>query len=129
MLAFKKGYLIVAIIIFIIEALIALYVKDKIIRPYIGDFLVVILIYCSIRSFLNFSIINTALGTLVFAYLVEFLQFLNLIEVLGLENSRLANIIIGNFFEWIDIIAYTAGIGSVLLFEKFFLKKSLSHIA
>jgi hypothetical protein len=88
------------------------------IRPYIGDFLVVILIYCFLRSFFKVSILKAAIGTLIFAYLVEFMQYLNLIQKLGLQNSKIANLILGNLFEWIDLLAYTLGIGLVLLIER-----------
>ncbi|MFT5385169.1 MAG: hypothetical protein ACI81W_002574, partial [Saprospiraceae bacterium] len=36
--------------LFLIEVGIAVFIQDRIIRPYIGDLLVVILIYCFIRS-------------------------------------------------------------------------------
>lgn len=42
----RWGYLAASIIVFIIELIIALYVHDRIIRPYIGDMLVVVLVYC-----------------------------------------------------------------------------------
>ncbi len=41
----RWGYLAASIIVFIIELIIALYVHDRIIRPYIGDMLVVVLVY------------------------------------------------------------------------------------
>ena len=40
----RCGYLAVGIVVFLIELIIALYVHDHIIRPYIGDMLVVVLI-------------------------------------------------------------------------------------
>ena len=47
----RWGYLAASIIVFIIELIIALYVHDRIIRPYIGDMLVVVLVYCFVRVF------------------------------------------------------------------------------
>ena len=38
-------------VIFCIEALIALYVRDNFIRPYVGDILVVVLVYSFVRMF------------------------------------------------------------------------------
>ena len=43
---FKKQYLIAAVLILAVEIVIGLFVYDNIIRPYVGDFLVIILIYC-----------------------------------------------------------------------------------
>jgi len=118
LLTFKPAYFIIAVIIFAVEVLIALYLQDPIIRPYVGDLLVVILIYCFIKSFFSFPVATTAAFVLLFAYFIEWLQYMNLVKVLSLENSKLANVILGNRFEWIDMLAYTLGIGIVLIFEK-----------
>jgi hypothetical protein len=118
MITFRKQYFLLTILLFTIEALIALFLHDRIIRPYVGDFLVVILIYCFVRTFFGISVFKTALGTLLFAYMVELLQYLNLIEKLGLQNFRIANLILGNLFQWIDLVAYTLGIATIIVFEK-----------
>lgn len=52
-LRLNMKYLCAFIIVFIIEVLIALFINDKFIRPYVGDILVVVLIYCFIRSFVG----------------------------------------------------------------------------
>ena len=118
-LKFRKGYFILVIILFAIEVLIALFMHDSIIRPYGGDFLVVILIYCFLKAFLNTPVLKTAIAVLVFSYTVEILQYFNIVNWLGLEKSRLARIIIGSSFEWIDLLAYTLGIAVVLIVEIF----------
>lgn len=118
MLTFNKKYFFVAVFLFIVEVLIALYVKDAIIRPYVGDFLVVILLYCMVRSVFDAPVMKVAIGVLLFAYLIEWLQFMNIISWLGLQDNRTANIIIGNRFEWIDMLAYTLGVICVVLVER-----------
>lgn len=118
MFKFNPYYFALMIILFLIEILIALFVHDQFIRPYIGDFLVVILIYCFVKSFFNTPVLPTALGVLLFAYSVEVLQYFRIVEVLGLQHSRAARIIIGSAFEWQDMLAYTAGIVAVILLEK-----------
>ncbi|MCG2612968.1 DUF2809 domain-containing protein [Terrimonas sp. NA20] len=118
MFRLNKIYLTLAIILFFVEVYIALYVNDAIVRPYVGDLLVVILLYCCVRAFLNTPPLKTALGVLVFAYIIEFLQYLKLVKLLGLERSRLANVVIGNSFEWIDMIAYTLGAIVVIVAER-----------
>lgn len=115
---FNPRYFLYTILLFVTEVLIALYVHDQFIRPYIGDFLVVILIYCFVKSFLNTPVVPTAFGVLLFAYLVELLQYFRIVEVLGLQHSRAARIIIGSSFEWQDMLAYTMGILMVVLVEK-----------
>ena len=121
-LTFKLSYFVITILLFITEVCIALFLHDKIIRPYIGDFLVVILIYCFLRSFFNFSILSIAIATWIFACTVEFLQYLNIVHKIGLQNSKLAVIIVGNSFDWADILAYTLGIMVVVYVEKQFFR-------
>lgn len=70
----SPSYLRATLFLFLIEVLIALYAHDRIIRPYIGDLLVVILIYCFVKSFLNTPVWPTAIGVLIFSYTIEVLQ-------------------------------------------------------
>lgn len=117
MIKFNKTYFIGSILLFIIEVLTALYAHDQIIRPFIGDLLVVILLYCLSKSFLNTNVFITSIAVLVFAYLIETLQYFQLVHLLGLDDSKLANIIISNYFAWMDILMYTLGIAIVLMVE------------
>lgn len=121
-LRFNWLYFILTLLIFAIEVLIAVYVHDDFIRPYVGDFLVVVLIYCFVRSFLQAPVIPVALAVLVFSYVVETLQYFNVVKLIGLEHSRIANIVIGNYFTWTDILSYTLGIGFTILVEKVAIK-------
>lgn len=109
MIAFNKSYFIFFIILFIAEILIALFAHDNIIRPYGGDMLVVVMLYCLVRSTVNSGPAKTAIMVLVFSYLVELCQYIDIIHHLGLGNSQLANIVLGNSFSWVDILAYTLG--------------------
>jgi hypothetical protein len=118
MFQFSKRYFILAFLLFITEVLIAVFVHDQFVRPYVGDYLVVILIYCFLRGFLKASIWQISIFTLLFSYAIETLQYFNLVGMLGLQHSRIANIIIGNSFAWADIIAYTLGIATVMGVEK-----------
>lgn len=126
MLIFNKKYFVLTIFLFVIEVLIALYLHDEIIRPYIGDVLVVILLYCMIKSFFKLPVFTVAISVLIFSFCVEFLQYLNIVEILGLQNSRTARIIIGTSFSWIDILTYIVGICIVLIVEKVFVPKKLN---
>ncbi|EKU97553.1 Protein of unknown function (DUF2809) [Leptolyngbya sp. PCC 7375] len=106
-------------LLLITEIYIGIFVKDDFIRPYMGDFLVVILIYAFVRSFFKYSMNLTAIGVLLFSFLVEILQHFNIVDVLGLGSSRLARTVIGTSFSWEDFIAYSLGIVMVLVSEKF----------
>ena len=109
MLIFNKNYLTLAILLFIVEILIALYAHDEIIRPYGGDFLVVILLYCLLKSIIRIKDVFAALFVLIFSFFVELTQYFHLIKLIGLENNNFAKTILGTFFTWADILAYTLG--------------------
>lgn len=118
MFRFNITYFLLSVLLFITEVLIAAYLNDRIIRPYGGDFLVVILLYCFVRSFLNTLVLPTALAVLVFAYLIETAQYFRLADHLGLKPHSLPRILLGDYFTWTDILSYTLGILSVILLEK-----------
>lgn len=123
MLTFNRNYFALAILFFIIEVLIALFVNDRFIRPYLGDVLVVILIYCFLRSFLKLPILTVAISVLVFSFAIEFLQYLNIVEKLGLEKSKIARTVIGTSSSWLDLLTYIVGIAIVIVVEKYWFKK------
>ncbi|QED37653.1 DUF2809 domain-containing protein [Antarcticibacterium arcticum] len=107
----KKRYLYSAIFLFLTELYIAMNVKDDFIRPYLGDFLVVILIYCSLKAFVRVSTFKAIIIVLLFSYLVELSQFFSLANRLGLGDNTIALMLLGNSFSWSDLVAYTvAGI-------------------
>ncbi|PZX91889.1 DUF2809 domain-containing protein [Flavobacterium aquariorum] len=122
MLTFNKNYFGFAILIFLIEILIALYMNDPFVRPYLGDVLVVILMYCFLKSFLKIPVLTVAIVVLFFSFTVEFLQFLNIVEKLGLGKSKIARTVIGTSFSWIDLLTYLFGISIVIVTEKFWMK-------
>lgn len=125
MLTFNKNYFVFTVLIFCMEVLIALFVNDRFIRPYLGDVLVVILIYCFLKSFLKLPVLTAALFVLLFAFAIEFLQFLNIVEKLHLEKSKVARTVIGTSFSWIDLLTYILGIVIVIAVEKYWLKKEI----
>jgi uncharacterized membrane protein len=110
----RRSFLLFAIL-FAIVAIIALFFRDPWIRPLLGDVLIVMVIAYLIHAFIAISLRKIAIATLIFAYLIEFLQFLNLIDRLGWRNSQLAHLTIGSTFDWRDLVAYTIGIAIVLL--------------
>ncbi|MEO0045416.1 MAG: hypothetical protein RL705_607 [Bacteroidota bacterium] len=125
MFQFNRNYWLLTLLLFSIEIAIALFVHDNFIRPYIGDVLVVILIYCFVKSFLKVSVYKAAMAVLLFAFGIEILQYLVIVEKLGLQNNRLARIVIGTSFSWEDILAYLAGIVIVIVFERFVSNKKV----
>jgi hypothetical protein len=117
MLSFNRRYFLFALLLFIIEVLIAVFVHDDFVRPYVGDYLVVILMYCAVRTFIKATPLPVAIAVLVFAYMIEVLQYFHIVDRLGLAENTFAKTVIGYGFSWIDIFAYTLGIISVLVIE------------
>ena len=127
MFTFRKKHFVIALLLFFIELYIALYMHDPYIRPYGGDFLVVILFYCCLRTFLNRPVLTLAIGVLAFSYLVEITQYFGLIYKLGWENSLLAHLVLGSTFKWLDMVLYTLGIALVLIVEEPYARKPVER--
>ena len=118
MFKFRKEYLIASIILFLTEVFIGMYVKDQFIRPYGGDYLVVILLYTILRTFWNERVKVVAYSVLIFSFVLEILQYFKLVELLHLDHIKLARIVIGTSFAWEDLVAYFLGIMTVLWVEQ-----------
>ena len=114
---FNKYYFALAAVLFNVEVLIANFVHDSIIRPYGGDFLVVILVYCAIKAFIKSNLWITTIGVLILSYVVETGQYYHLIYKLGWENSAIARNLMGTTFRWEDLLAYTLGMVLVVMVE------------
>ncbi|WP_341456922.1 DUF2809 domain-containing protein [Clostridium chromiireducens] len=105
------------VILLMVEIAIALFIHDKIIRPFIGDVLVVCLIYFFLKSFINkgkFLILYVFL----FACFIEFTQYLNIISFLHLENVKIVQIVLGSTFDVGDIFCYFIGTVLIYAYEK-----------
>ena len=111
------SYLIAALAIFTIEVLIALFVRDAFIRPYIGDVLAVALVYTALRAVTPLGLWPAMILTLAIALAVELGQLFNLLDAAGLRGSQVARIVLGGSFDPADLAAYLAGAVLVVLAE------------
>ena len=118
---FSLKYFLLSILIFGVEVLIATVLKDFFfIRAYLGDVIVVMLLYTLVRTFLIVNNEKLILGIFVFSCIVEFAQYFHIAEKLGFQQGSLMYIIIGNSFSWIDILCYGAGCIILYLMLKIF---------
>lgn len=117
MIAFNTKYFYFTLTLFFIEIFIALFINDTIIRPFIGDVLVVILIYCFVKTFLEISPLILAGSIFIFACAIEILQYFNFVNILGLQNNKVLAIVLGSTFDWKDILAYALGTTAILWLE------------
>lgn len=117
-LRLRLQYFFIFLFLFFIELGIGLFVHDRLIRPYVGDMLVVILIYTFLRIFIPEKARYLIWYVFLFATVAETLQYLHLGRLLGLEQNRLAMVILGSTFDWKDLFCYFFGCVSVWLTER-----------
>lgn len=109
-LKFSLKYFLLTLLIFLVEIAIATVLKDQFfIRAYLGDVIVVMLLYTLVKSFFIINDTKLIIGIFAFSCVIEFAQFFNIAEKLGFQPGSLMYIVIGNSFSWIDIICYGAG--------------------
>ena len=113
----RIAYALAAVTVFIIEILIALFVHDALIWPYIGDCLAVILVYLGLRAVTPLRVLPALFTALAIAFAIEFGQMFHLIDALGLRGNRIAGFILGGYFDVKDLAAYVAGAVAALLVE------------
>ncbi len=112
----RLPYIGVFLVLLIIEVLIALFIKGGFIRYYLGDVIVVWVCYCFAQIFLGGKHnIKTAIGVLIFAFITEFLQGINIVDKLGLGGSAFFRTLIGTKFSLEDLVCYTVGIAVNIL--------------
>ncbi|MDR2861213.1 MAG: DUF2809 domain-containing protein [Syntrophobacterales bacterium] len=103
-------------IVLIMEIIIAVFIKNGFVREYMGDVLVVVLIYCFIKTFVRNEFKFLPLYVFIFAVLIEIGQYFNFVGRLGLSDVKMAGIILGTTFDMRDIICYLAGSLGLFLF-------------
>ncbi len=119
----KRVYLGLTIILFAMEVFIAIVVpSDSFIRHSFGDFLVVILIYCFVKSFIDIESKLLAIGVWLFSFAIEFAQYFHLVDVLGIDN-KIVRIVIGTSFSFSDLLMYTLGCIAVYSVDVWWLRK------
>lgn len=94
------------------EILIALCIHDNFIRPYVGDILVVAVVYFFLRILFPEKYSWLPAAVFAFAVLVEVSQYFHLVELLGITNPIL-KVALGSVYGTKDIVCY--GIGCIIL--------------
>ena len=111
----------------ITEVLIAIYHFHDIIRYFVGDILVIPLIYCFLRIFLSaISSERLVLCVVIFAFGIETLQYFQIADMLKIESVVLRTVI-GTTFEFTDLLAYILGGFLIIISEGFFHFKSFKN--
>jgi hypothetical protein len=113
---FNKKYFLIFILLLVSEIIIAKY-ADGFIRHTFGDYLVVLLGYSFIKSFIKTSAKSAAIVMLVISFGVEFLQLTNTQNYYPIEYSKLFKLVLGTSFSVGDLIAYFFGFLTILILE------------
>lgn len=114
----RRQYLFAAGILFVALALIALYVRDTIIRPYVGDLLVVIFLYFLVRGATGANRYWATGAVFILAAIVEFVQTLQLLSWLGLSHVPIVRNVLGSTPDPLDLALYAAGLLIALLADR-----------
>ena len=101
-------YAVIFILLFAVEIFIGMYVHDSFIRPYVGDMLVVILLWALVRIIIPRKAVWLSGAIFIFSVIVELTQMIPLVDLLGIDN-RLIRVLMGTSFAVGDIFAYAAG--------------------
>lgn len=94
--------------------IVILFNDNQFIRGFIGDIIVISLIYFFIKIFYDFHAVKLTVFTLLVAFITEFLQYIKITTFFGLEHNTIAQLILGSVFDPYDLIAYT--IGAILVY-------------
>ncbi|MFV0519826.1 MAG: DUF2809 domain-containing protein [Lachnospirales bacterium] len=121
----RVNYLIIFLILLAIEIFIGVYVRDTFIRPYVGDMLIVILLYFGVRIFIPHKVKKLPIYIFAFAFFVEAIQLIDITAFIPFLNTPFFRIILGSTFDIADIFAYGAGT-LVLIFYDY--KKSCMEV-
>jgi hypothetical protein len=116
-LTFRPGYAAAALLVLLLEVAIALWVRDRVVRPYLGDSVAVVLVYFALRAATRLSVPSATAAALATAFAIELSQWFRLVDALGLADNRIARVVLGTGFDLHDFPAYLLGGGIVLAGE------------
>lgn len=108
-------YLLAFIVLVGIEILIGKFAHGFI-RGYVGDMLVVIVIYTFIRIIFPEKFPFLSVAVFLFAVCVEIMQGVNIVDKLGITNENI-RIAVGTKFDLKDIICYAVGCAATGIYE------------
>lgn len=118
----RLEYFIIFVLLFVTEVMIALFVHDNFIRPFVGDVLVVILLCAFFRILIPEKAILLPVFVTTFAVIIEVLQYFDFVKLLGLENNAILSIALGRTFDIKDILCYIIG-GMIFFAVETFLRR------
>ncbi|WP_205836369.1 DUF2809 domain-containing protein [Iodobacter violaceini] len=123
----RSVYYLIALLIFLLEIVIARGVFGYgFIRGSLGDILVIALLYAVFRAWRN-PPLRSAIMAIAAGFIVEGLQYIHLVDLLGLKKGSVLYIVIGNTFSPYDLFMYLIGGGLAWLADQFFLRRTAAR--
>ena len=113
-------YIAITITLLAIEVFIALFIHDRFIRPYVGDVLVMMVMYTFVRIFVPEKIKMLPWVLFAFAVIVEVTQYFRIVELLGFAKNSFFSVLIGSVFDIKDIVCYAIGTMLIVIGQKIY---------
>ena len=120
----RLTYLLIFFGLLATEIVIALFVNDAFVRPYVGDMLVTLLICCLCRLIIPANVRLLPVYVFIFAAAVEIVQYLDLVALLGLADNKIISIALGRTFSWMDLVCYAVGCVEAFLVDQIIIRRS-----
>lgn len=106
----RLPYIIILVLLIAVEVIIALTQHGNWLRYYGGDVIVVWAVYCLVQAIIGGkNPYITHIGVMLFAFLVEFLQYIHFVDIIGLGDIEFFRTLIGTSFAAEDLFCYALG--------------------
>lgn len=102
-------YVVAAVSLLLIEIYIGLFVRDRFVRPFVGDVLVTMLLCCLCRAVKPNGWRLLPVCVMAFATAVEIAQYFDVVKLVGLEHNAFISTIVGRSYSYKDLICYAVG--------------------
>ena len=119
----RIAYSAIFLLLLAVEVCIALFVNDSLVRPYVGDMLVTLLLCCLCRVIVPCKVRLLPVYVFIFAACVEIGQYFDLVALLGLADNRIISITLGRTFSWMDLVCYAVGCVAAFLLDQSIIKR------
>jgi hypothetical protein len=106
----RWGHLVAAIGLFAVEVVIALFVRDAFVRPYLGDVLATAMVYFGLRGVTPLGRAGAAAAAFCLGAAIEIGQAFHVLDLVGLGASRWARVVFGGVFDLKDLACYAVGV-------------------
>jgi hypothetical protein len=118
----KQYFLVILLVIFL-----GLFSRETTKIPlFIGDLLYAVMIYFIIRIiFTTIKRKQSAITALLICYCIEFFQIYQTNWIIPIRKILIGKLVLGQFFLWNDLLAYSFGIGIAYIIDTLFFKTEL----